>query len=114
MHGKWGVMRGLPRMMFALHAAARCLALSACFVLFVQCVSVITDSESHMMAEFGKTNRPRGGAARHWRCQLTLRRRERMLLCCCVLWMQSAACVRVHAFASVCVFVQILSSLLTE
>ena len=44
-HGKLGVMRGLPRMMLALHAAARCLALSACLVLFVRCVSGITVSE---------------------------------------------------------------------
>ena len=43
-HGKWGVRRRLARMMLALLAATRCLALSACSVLFVWCVCVIAVS----------------------------------------------------------------------
>jgi len=46
----WGVRRGLARMMPALLAATRCLALSACFVLFVWCVCVITVSVLSMTA----------------------------------------------------------------
>jgi len=55
------------------------------------------------MAEFGKTNRPRGGAARHWRWQLTLRRRERMLRCRCVCLMQPAACVSACICERLCI-----------
>jgi len=40
-HRKGGVRQGLARMLPALHAAMRCLALSACLVFFVRCVCVI-------------------------------------------------------------------------
>jgi len=40
-HWKGGVGQGLSRMLPALHAAMRCLALSACLVFFVRCVCVI-------------------------------------------------------------------------
>ena len=36
----WSVSRGLARMLLAMHAATRGLALCACFVLLVQCVGV--------------------------------------------------------------------------
>jgi len=40
-HGKGGVRQGLARMLPALHAAMRCLALSTCLGFFVRCVCVI-------------------------------------------------------------------------
>ena len=40
-HGKGGVWQGLARMLPALHAVMRCLALSACLVFFVRCVCVV-------------------------------------------------------------------------
>ena len=45
-HGKGGIRRGLTRMLLALHAATRCLALSACLVFLVQRAGVIKLSVS--------------------------------------------------------------------
>jgi len=99
----WGVRRGLVRMMSALLAATRCLALSACFVLFVWCVCVIIVSVL--------------STAPLRRLQRLLRRWERTPWCRCIRWsMQLAACVRVHCACArfVGMFVHsILSGLLT-
>ena len=43
-HGKGGVRQELARMLPALHAAMRCLALSACLVFLIWCVCVIEPS----------------------------------------------------------------------
>ena len=70
-------------MQLALHAATQCLALSACFVLFVWCVCVITVSVLPMTPLRQLQRLPR-----LW---------ERTPWCCCICWsMQLAACVRVH------------------
>ena len=82
-HGKWGVRRGLARMMLALRAALRCLALSVCLVLVVWYVCVITASVLP--------------TAPLRRLQRLPRRWERTPWCRCIRWsMQLAACVRVH------------------
>ena len=82
-HGKWGVRRGLARMMLALRAALRCLALSVCLVLVVWYVCVITASVLP--------------TAPLRRLQRLPRRWERTPWCRCIRWsMQLAACVRIH------------------
>jgi len=84
-------------MMLALHAVMRCLALSACCVLFVWCVCVIAVSVL-----------PTERLQRRW---------ERTPWSCCIRWsMQLAACVRVDCACArfVGMFVHaILSGLLT-
>ena len=91
-------------MMLALLAETRCLALSACFVLFVWCVCVIAVSMLPM--------------APLRRLQRLPRRWERTLWCRCIRWsMQLAACVRVHCACArfVGMFVHaILSGLLSD